>query len=312
MIGSVLFVGLKCVMKNRLTKFRCWQNSLNDYDLEILANRLFVKIKVQQTFKWVQIVSLENVVVISKIYLTNECQIKLPMGVPGKYLFYFFVSNNGFSYNGYIGGHQIVLEYDNVSGWGFKLAQYALWNKNLISSNRMRYVLNDTLLPNSKTIIAKTKSITSNCSCLKEQILKVHDFIAENLYYDCDLLRSTETNRTIEQIVRLKRCVCQGYADMALVMLHSIGVVAQNILCYANRDIRHRGWSNSINQTSDLNHIITRAKVENRWLYMDITWDSNNTYENGKFIKGAQPSHLYFDVTIPFLSATHRFFENIN
>lgn len=122
-------------------------------------------------------------------------------------------------------------------------------------------------------------------------------------------MKDNETNRSIEQIVSSKRCVCQGYADMALVMLQSIGIESQNLLCYAIKDIYHHGWSETINRTSDLNHVITRAKLENRWLYMDITWDSNNIYEDGKYIKGASPSHRYFDVTIPFLSATHRFFK---
>lgn len=296
-------------MTNTISKFRCWQNITNVYDLEIEGVTLFIKIKVPYLFKWLQIIDGNNQPVVSKIYITATCKIKLPKSGIGKYYLYLFVSTNGFSYEGYIGGRQIVL-YRNLSGeWNFVLPQYFSWNRNLVRTNKLKFVLDHTLLPNSKTMTSKMSSLTQDCKSLREKILKIHDFVAENLYYDFDSLKDNETNRSIEQIVSSKRCVCQGYADMALVMLQSIGIESQNLLCYAIKDIYHHGWSETINRTSDLNHVITRAKLENRWLYMDITWDSNNIYEDGKYIKGASPSHRYFDVTIPFLSATHRFFK---
>ena len=145
---------------------------------------------------------------------------------------------------------------------------------------------------------------------MREKVLAIHDFVAQNLYYDYDSLTSNENRyRTIEQIAQTKRCVCQGYADFTLVLLTCVGLEAENILCYVVDNIYEHGWSDVKNRISELNHIITRVKLENRWLYMDVTWDSRNRYENGAYIKGDYVSHRYFDVTLPFLSATHRFFE---
>lgn len=40
---------------------------------------------------------------------------------------------------------------------------------------------------------------------------------------------------------------------------------------------------------------------------MDVTWDCNNEYKNGKFFQSKLPiSRKYFDVTERFLSNTHR------
>jgi len=297
-------------MIQKTQKFRCWSNDSDNYDLIIAGNILYVCFEVPYPFKWIQLVDHKKNEKYSKLYLSHGCKCNLGISTPGKYFFYLYGSNNGISYECYIGGKQIVLELDDNYHWSFLLPIYTSWNRELIKTGKLNYILCNTLLNNQHTMMKAANNLTSSCRSVRDKVLIIHDFVANNLYYDYDALSSNEnTNRTIEQIVSEKKGVCQGYADLTLVLLKSIGIHAENILCYAICDIFENGWSKTVNRTADLNHVITRVKLEERWLYMDVTWDSTNRFENGKYVKGNSVSHRYFDVTLPFLSSTHRFFK---
>lgn len=297
-------------MISKLFKFKCWHNAERDYDLVIDKGFLHVRITVNVPYKWVSITNKEEEEVISEVYNGPMLIIKLPKCKPGIYYFNFLVSDNGNTFEYYIGGKQIKLYYSDIYGFEFILPKYALWNRNLNRSGRLEYVLDNTLLPNEKTMSKFTSRIVNRIQGKREKIRAIHDFVARFLYYDWDSLRDGDTQRTIEQIVKTRRCVCQGYADLALLMYKSIGFEVQNILCYANGNIIKEGWSQPMHRFTDFYHIITRVHTGERWIYMDITWDSKNRFEDGLFKNGGAPSHTYFDPTLPFLSATHRFISN--
>ena len=301
---------LNIFMQMNVKKFRCWSNPNRIYDLEFSENIINLQITVPHNFKLLQILNEDQEELFSKLYTSNSCKCKLNVHEPGVYYLYLYVSNNGTDFVSFIGGKQIILNLDNTNQWYFRIPRYTIWNKKLLESKHLKYVFCDTLLDNDHTMTKVAIRLTKRCSNLREKVLIIHDFVAKNLYYDFDSLSSGEsTNRTIEQIVHTRRCVCQGFADLTLVLLKSMGIQVENILCYAIQNIFESGWSYVVNRTSDFNHVITRVKLENRWLFMDVTWDSTNRYENGVYIKGDYVSHRYFDVTLPFLSATHRFFE---
>ena len=294
----------------RTKRFRCWSNDKNHYEMVISDNQLTICFDIPYRYKWIQIVDGLGNELCSNLFITDISLCELKSRIIGKFYFFLYVSDNGISYSCYIGGKQIVIEQDNNYSWHFLLPIYTIWNRTLLKNGELEYILSNTLLDNKHTFTKYAAKLTSNCTSIRDKVLLIHDFVASNLYYDYDALNSKKnTNRTIEQIVREKKCVCQGYADLTLSLLKSIGIEAENIICFAICDIFKIGWSERVNRISDLNHIITRAKLEKRWLYMDVTWDSNNRFENGEYIKGNGISHRYFDVTIPFLSSTHRFFK---
>lgn len=297
-------------MKNKVKKFRCWSNSNRVYDLEFIDDIINIQINVSHKFKLLQILNEDREELFSELYTSIRYSCKLSIYTPGLYYFYLYVSNDSKNFVSFIGGKQIILYLDGTNQWYFKIPEYTMWNRNLLESKELKYVFNDTLLKNDNTMRKTAIRLTKGCHNLREKVLVIHDFVAKHLYYDFDSLLSTEsTNRTIEQIVHTRRCVCQGFADLTLLLLKSIGIQAENILCYAIQNIFESGWSSAFNRTSELNHVITRAKLENRWLFMDVTWDSTNRFENNVYIKGDWVSHRYFDVTLPFLSSTHRFFK---
>ena len=58
-------------------------------------------------------------------------------------------------------------------------------------------------------------------------------------------------------------------------------------------------------KTTNSNHAHVEAYVNGRWVAMDPTWDSKNTYENGEF-HSKSPNFLYFDVTTDFFAYSHK------
>ena len=147
--------------------------------------------------------------------------------------------------------------------------------------------------------------ITNYSSGDYDKVLAIHDWIAKNIHYDYDsLIDSLYLNTPIEQsailALRTRKCVCQGYTDLSIVLLRTIGIPAVGVYCRTEED------STSEPSKDEANHIFTFAYCDNRWILMDITWDSRNRFESGEFKKGEQISHLYFDSTIQFLSGTHR------
>ena len=112
--------------------------------------------------------------------------------------------------------------------------------------------------------------------------------------------------------LKARRGVCQGISNLTVAMLRSIGIVAYGLSCYALGISTTGGWDTVENMKALPNHQMTIAYVDNRWMIMDVTWDSDNIYINGKYTQksGCGVSHKYFDNTIPFLSYTHRLMTN--
>lgn len=145
-----------------------------------------------------------------------------------------------------------------------------------------------------------------------DKLLKVHDWVANYLYYDKDALSDgsyIKADYSPEALLQSKKCVCQGYANLCSDLLNSVGLKTVNVLCFALGVSTDGGWELEENLIADPNHVLTMTFLNNRWIIMDVTWDSDNEYVNGKFQKktGKGISHKYFDNTLEFISNTHRF-----
>lgn len=120
------------------------------------------------------------------------------------------------------------------------------------------------------------ENATKYCSSIYDKILAIHDLIAKTIAYDYDSLENgTYKNIPLEKtaITTLKtyKGVCQGYTDLSIALLRSIGIPSMGLVCETNYDD---------SQESRANHIFTVAFDTNRWLLMDVTWDSDLQYSN--------------------------------
>ena len=142
------------------------------------------------------------------------------------------------------------------------------------------------------------------------RLLSIHDWVAKNIFYDYDSLyngnyKNTPIEKTAIVALRSRKCVCQGYTDLSVALLRSIGISSMGICCWAvdGEDNPNPFHSNKSN------HIFTAAFCDDRWVFSDITWNSKNRYEKEAFDEDRKLSHTYFDATVDFLSYTHKMIE---
>jgi hypothetical protein len=163
----------------------------------------------------------------------------------------------------------------------------------------------------SSMIIQLARHITRFCITHDQKIQAIHDWVADNIYYDKDALNDGSyvsiDNRALSVLER-RRCVCVGYSYLGISLLRAAGVPTAGMNCYALNITNDGGWDSPANVLGPANHILTVAYNGERWIIMDITWDSDNVYEQGQYKKrvGRGVSRRYFDTTLEFISNTHR------
>lgn len=162
---------------------------------------------------------------------------------------------------------------------------------------------------NNKAIILKAYEIIQGCFTDYSKVMAIHDWIAQNIYYDMDSYLSGHIDYSklgdSSKVFENRLAVCAGYSDLAVVMLRAIGIPAVSQSCFALGMSTSGNWTDQ-NIKHESNHAITRAYVQKRWILMDTTWDSHNEYKNATFQKNGQITHQYFDPTIQSLSNTHK------
>ncbi|MFP4697427.1 MAG: transglutaminase domain-containing protein [Eubacteriales bacterium] len=141
-----------------------------------------------------------------------------------------------------------------------------------------------------------------------EKVLAVHDWVADNIYYDYDAYYSGsyDDNRikgSLLDALNDKRSVCQGYAELTEMLLLSLDIPCVVVKGYALGMSTTGRWEGV--DELDTNHAWNEVYVDGRWIIMDTTWDSRNKYEDGQYIR-SEKRYRFFDPTIEAFSFTHR------
>lgn len=156
-------------------------------------------------------------------------------------------------------------------------------------------------------------SITTGIHDDYGKLLAVHDWVAENIFYDYDALRRSGSrivalDRSTINVLRTRRAVCQGYSDLAVSLLRACGIPSASVGCFALGESSKGGWERAENRNAPPNHAFTTALIFGRYVLIDITWDSDNEYSNGRYKHktGHGKSRKFFDVSAQLFSASHR------
>lgn len=217
--------------------------------------------------------------------ITSKEEVKISLGNLRDNFYYvniFLDYENDNNYECYIYGKEVVAKVKN-GNMMLKICPYYFWNQNLLNNIEKLYAYTSPLVESEFEVRDLAKTITKRAKDKYECIFLIHEWVAEHLFYDYDSLKVPNRQYlSISEILKTRKCVCQGYADLSMALLSSIGITAENILCRALDDTRKDGWSNPTNRSADLNHVITRAYTGKRWVLMDVTWDSANRYEDKK------------------------------
>jgi len=157
-----------------------------------------------------------------------------------------------------------------------------------------------------EAIITLANDITEGITNDYEKVLAIHNWVADNIYYNYDGLSSGNygDNSSIA-VLENKYGVCEGYANLFAALVRSSGIPCKKIIGYALGITSDSGW-NEDNITSAVNHAWNEVYVDDRWIIIDVTWDSNKRYEDGQFQDGSMHDLKYFDCSLEAFSLDHR------
>lgn len=208
----------------------------------------------------------------------------------------------------------IVLVKDS-SGWSILNAAPYEKNKEIFSirSNSgevLDYFLQPDYMVDSENsqIVSTAKSITKGITNDYDKVVAVHDWVAKNICYDYDGLygRTDEVEYIASDVLKSKKSVCQGFADLSAALLRAVNIPTRVVDGYALGIGSTSEWTDDIFDNETINHAWNEAYVDGRWIIFDATWDSGNAYENGSYkFSDSEVSYQYFDPTIEVFSSTH-------
>lgn len=161
---------------------------------------------------------------------------------------------------------------------------------------------------NHKSIQSVAQQLTADCKTDYDKIKSVHDWICSYLHYDNDSLsKSNIAPHSATDVLRTRKAVCIGYANLYAALCRSIDIPCYVVTGYAlGISSGSSQWTDKIVKGNEENHAWNEAYVDGRWVIIDTTWDTYNSFENGEMKKGSQISNLYFDANIDFFSQNHK------
>lgn len=176
-----------------------------------------------------------------------------------------------------------------------KNIEYQNENKTLDASQYIQPVYNETIKEFALGLVKDIKYTG-------DKVKAIHDWIADNIYYDYDAYYGTSGALDVydgEKCFSTKRAVCQGYAELFNIMLHSVGIPSRVV----------HGKAINYNESWDTedrvpNHAWNEVNIDGRWVTIDVTWDSTNKYEKQEYQKGII-RYTYYDPTVEFFSISH-------
>lgn len=150
--------------------------------------------------------------------------------------------------------------------------------------------------------------IVAGASTDYERLLRIHDWVAENIYYDKDSYRAGQPRaKDAYGTLSNRKSTCTGYSNLAAALLRSIGIPSRVIRGHALGTSAAGKYWDEVDH-SEPNHSWNEAFVDGRWVILDTTRDSANKYEYGQFRQG-RAKHAYFDPSLQAFSHSHKIMQ---
>lgn len=137
-----------------------------------------------------------------------------------------------------------------------------------------------------------------------EKVRKIAYWVAENVYYN-DVAANTSVNANVislETVLETRTATCAGYSNLFSALCNM-----QDIYC-----INMRGGTCSVSSTDEflfsvpMNHEWNAVKFDGEWVFVDVTWLSNNKYDEDGYHKADDFDDMYFDISLERMSYEHR------
>ncbi len=199
-----------------------------------------------------------------------------------------------------------------------------------------------TVNPEAASIKKLASEITANITSTGDFSLEymklkaIYTWIAKNIYYD----NSNKSSNDPEKVLNSKHASSAGYSNLLSALCRAANIPNKAVLGYAVSSKyasvwteavvsfnlpSHRGWTDDVYSSNWTNHKWNEAFVDGRWVMLDVTWDSHNTYTSnepqfktwnpkGQLIVGGEPewkvngevTYTYFDCSVEKMSELHK------
>ena len=165
----------------------------------------------------------------------------------------------------------------------------------------------ESILNQVKTL---SDEICSGCKDDYEKICAMADYVSSTLSYDLDAKHNAVTFDVIslENVLEKKRTTCAGFSNLFSSMCNAQGLYCVNIRGSAVSPSDGIYSSNLDDENTVMNHEWTAVyyDAEQRWVYVDCTWDCTNYYENSEFRYGGSVRTTYRDISLENISKDHK------
>ncbi|MBR0283478.1 MAG: hypothetical protein IJQ81_18105 [Oscillibacter sp.] len=230
--------------------------------------------------------------------------------------------SNSEEYGSYAGFLELPVE-KTESGWRF--AASPAYRRNRLfaqdernDANALAYYLKPSKQIQSDNVAIQeaARQIASSAVDMYDKALLIHDWVSANLYYDKDAFygRTDSVDNSAVGAWNARRGVCEGYANLTCALLRAAGIPAKTVSGYALGISGGDEFPEGVLQGGgDANHAWNEAFVNGRWIVLDTTWDSGNSYEYGEITESdGCKSHRYFDSSLELLAQDHAVMDSDN
>jgi len=185
----------------------------------------------------------------------------------------------------------------------------AIYNAAETGDNARRYFLlpSPRIESDDPEIIALAEKITGGYTDDLAKTRAVHDWVCNNVWGDLDAGHTFADSPEQSALKTLGKgyAVCQGYANLTIALLRAAGIPAKFVIGRVATNATATFVESDV--TASGNHVWVEALVGNRWVIIDTTWDSGNTWQNGrKVISTGMIDRMYFDISLESFSRSHR------
>ena len=165
-----------------------------------------------------------------------------------------------------------------------------------------------------ESILNQVKALSDDvcfgCNDDYEKICAIADYVSSILSYDLDAKHNAVTFDVIslENVLEKKRTTCAGFSNLFSSMCNAQGLYCVNIRGSAVSPSDGIYSSNLDDENTVMNHEWTAVyyDAEQRWVYVDCTWDCTNYYENSEFRYGGSVRNTYLDISLENISKDHK------
>lgn len=197
-----------------------------------------------------------------------------------------------------------------ISGvWSFCINQTVLDN----NSEKFGQWFNpgDALSSQNSDIISLSNSMVEGAKSDYEKLLRIHNWVADHIYYDYDYYRGKSTNISLapSDILLTKRTVCAGYANLMQALIQAQDIPCRIVHGYALGVSTSGVWTDEAVKTATTNHSWNEAWANGHWVIIDATWDSDNRYMDGIYHDGGVRYPKYFDISEKQLAQDHKIID---